>query len=92
MNLTDQEIDTLVSEVSHEIMKTDTPAIMDVAFFTDPQLADTITYSDPKKQLVLETIIMGCEPDAFDHLTDPEAHLRSRILIEFLSQFGINLA
>jgi hypothetical protein len=72
-------------------METDTPVMMDMASFLNPKLADTVTYPDPKKQLVLETIIMGCEEDAFDHLTDPEAYLRGKILVKFLKQFGINL-
>jgi|FAXJ01.1.fsa_nt_gi hypothetical protein len=91
MNLTDPEIDTLVREVSHEVMKTDTPRIEEVICFLNPKLADTIAYTDQRKQFILETIIMGCEKDVFDHLTDPDAYLRGKVLVQFLTQFGINL-
>ena len=94
MELTGREIDTLVMEVSRDVMGTNTPIPYQVTvFMNDKSLTDAIRYpNDPKKQLVLETIIMGTSmPDAFDHLSVDEAYLRSKILVKFLTQFGINI-
>jgi hypothetical protein len=94
MKLTDQEIDTLVLEVSRDVMGTNMPQPDQVAVFMDDKsLTDAIRYpNDPKKQLVLESIVLGASmPDAFDHLSVDEAYLRSKILVKFLTQFGINI-
>jgi len=57
----------------------------------DKTLTDNIHYpDDPKKQFVLETLVMGASmQDAFDHLSEAEALLRGKILLQFLRKLGI---
>ncbi len=91
MNLTDQEIETLVTEVAKDVMGT--KAFNVLKFRNDKSLTDAIRYpDDPKKQFVLESIVLGASmKDAYDHLSEEEAALRAKILIQFLAQFGIHL-
>ena len=94
MTLTDQEIDTLVLEVSRDVMGTNNPIPDQVkVFMDDKSLSDGIHYpNDPKKQLVLESIVVGASMEgAFNHLSDEEIYLRGKILVKFLAQFGINI-
>jgi hypothetical protein len=93
MELTDQEIDTLVEEVSREVLGSETPSPEQLMKLLESSVADTIKYpNDPKKQFVLEIIVMGSSmPDAFAHLSDKESPIRCKILLKFLDQIGIFL-
>ncbi len=95
MNLTDDEIKQYVIEISEEVMGQVGPdPSKALAFIDDKSLGDSIRYPDnPKKQFVLESIVLGASmEDAFVNFSPEEGFVRAKVLVCFLSQFGIKLA
>lgn len=93
MNLTDQEIEVLVQEVTHDVAGPGQLTPEATLKFLEPALSDKVMYSDKKKQMVLETIIIGSTlEDAWAGLTDEEDRkTRSKILFKYLGQIGIHI-
>ena len=93
MNLTDLEIELLVNEICHDVLGEDMDVTNAVQFMDNPALTDTIHYpDDPKKQFVLESLVMGASmQNAFDHMSSDEKLTRAKILVAFLGKLGISL-
>lgn len=90
--LTDNEIAQLVKEVIQDVMGDNSSNFNKITRFVDSALSDSVMYADPKKQMVLETIIMGSTlNEAFSELGAEEKLVRGKILVKFLSHFGIQL-
>jgi hypothetical protein len=94
VKLTDQEIKDLVIEVSTDVMGcVGGDPMKAMRFIEDNALTDTIRYPDnAKKQFVLESIVLGASmEDAYVNFTPEEGFERAKVLVCFLSQFGIHI-
>ena len=94
MNLTDEEIETLVTEICHDVLGENMDVMKAVQLMDDTSLTDAIRYPDnPKKQFVLETLVMGASmQSAFAHMSMEEKLTRGKILVNFLGKIGIQLS